>query len=93
MVYFCNVRNHIKLDILKIMPFVEGELTDVVLVIPIGIIQEIQQLMRGFFWCNEELKRGKEKVAWDVICLPKREGGLGIHSLEIFNIALMTTHI
>ncbi|GJU81521.1 hypothetical protein Tco_1283886 [Tanacetum coccineum] len=47
-----------------------------VLVIPIGIIQDIKQLMRGFLWCNGELKRGKAKVAWDIICLPKREGGL-----------------
>ncbi|GKE53116.1 retrovirus-related pol polyprotein from transposon TNT 1-94, partial [Tanacetum coccineum] len=27
-----------------------------VLVIPIGIIQDIEQLMRGFLWCNGELK-------------------------------------
>ncbi|GJV94910.1 hypothetical protein Tco_1546487 [Tanacetum coccineum] len=149
-IYFCNVQNHIKLDILNIMPFAEGELPVkyigvllissrllnrdckilvekfanwigdwknksllfagrlqlcksvlssmqvywvAVLVIPIGIIQEIQQLMRGFLWCNGELKHGKANVAWDVICLPKWEGGLGIRSLEIFNIALMTTHI
>ncbi|GJR82368.1 putative reverse transcriptase domain-containing protein [Tanacetum coccineum] len=64
-----------------------------VLVIPIGIIQEIQQLMRGFLWCNGKLKHGKANVAWDVICLPKWEGGLGIRSLDIFNIALITTHI
>nr|GEW63586.1 RNA-directed DNA polymerase, eukaryota, reverse transcriptase zinc-binding domain protein [Tanacetum cinerariifolium] len=36
------------------------------------------QLMRGFLWCNGKLKRGKAKVAWDVICLPKRECGLSI---------------
>nr|GEV37706.1 retrotransposon protein, putative, Ty1-copia subclass [Tanacetum cinerariifolium] len=53
----------------------------------------IQQLIRGFLWCNGELKRGKAKVTWDVICLPKKEGGLGIRSLEVFDIALMTTHI
>ncbi|GJZ05760.1 hypothetical protein Tco_0539553 [Tanacetum coccineum] len=64
-----------------------------VLMIPIGIIHDIQQHMRGFLWCNGELKRGKAKVAWDDICLPKKESGLGIRSLEIFNIALMTTHI
>ncbi|GJR04220.1 RNA-directed DNA polymerase, eukaryota, reverse transcriptase zinc-binding domain protein [Tanacetum coccineum] len=38
-------------------------------------------------------KRGKAKVAWDDICLPKEEGGLGLRSLDVFNIALMTTHI
>ncbi|GKA94578.1 reverse transcriptase domain, reverse transcriptase zinc-binding domain protein [Tanacetum coccineum] len=32
-----------------------------VLVIPIGIIQDIEQLMRCFLWCNGELKRGKAK--------------------------------
>ncbi|GJS60016.1 putative RNA-directed DNA polymerase, eukaryota, reverse transcriptase zinc-binding domain protein [Tanacetum coccineum] len=64
-----------------------------VLMIPIGILLDIEQLIRGFLWCNGELKRGKAKVAWADICLPKSEGGLGLRSLEIFNIALMTTHI
>ncbi|GJV77195.1 reverse transcriptase domain-containing protein [Tanacetum coccineum] len=49
--------------------------------------------MRAFLWCNEEYKRGRDKVAWDDICLPKCEGGLGLYSLELFNITLMTTHI
>ncbi|GJX14750.1 hypothetical protein Tco_0206508 [Tanacetum coccineum] len=38
-----------------------------VLVIPKGIIYDIQQLIRGFLWCNGEYKRGKTKVAWDSI--------------------------
>ncbi|GKC04027.1 protein LAZ1 [Tanacetum coccineum] len=40
-----------------------------------------------------EYKRGKSKVPWDDICLPKSEGGLGIRCLKVFNCALMTTHI
>ncbi|GJU23286.1 hypothetical protein Tco_1156628 [Tanacetum coccineum] len=32
-------------------------------------------------------------VAWEDICLPKREGGLGLRSLDTFNMELMTTHI
>ncbi|GJU88244.1 putative reverse transcriptase domain, reverse transcriptase zinc-binding domain protein, partial [Tanacetum coccineum] len=64
-----------------------------VLAIPFGIIDDIQRLIRGFLWCNGEYKRGKAKVSWEDICLPKREGGLGIRCLEVFNIALMTTHI
>ncbi|GKC90097.1 hypothetical protein Tco_1150746 [Tanacetum coccineum] len=58
-----------------------------------GRLQLCKSLIRGFLWCNGELKRGKAKVAWADICLPKSEGGLGLRSLEIFNIALMTTHI
>ncbi|GKA85432.1 hypothetical protein Tco_0807086 [Tanacetum coccineum] len=64
-----------------------------VLIIPKGIIYDIHQLIRGFLWCNGELKRGKAKIAWDDICLPKSEGGLGLRNLEVFNFALMTTHI
>ncbi|GJX57723.1 sodium/hydrogen exchanger 6, partial [Tanacetum coccineum] len=37
--------------------------------------------------------KGKAKVAWEAVCLPQREGGLGIRRIEDFNIALMATHI
>ncbi|GJS60706.1 hypothetical protein Tco_0655490 [Tanacetum coccineum] len=149
-VFFFNVPNYVKNEILNIMPFAEGKLpvrylgvplissrllnrdckalvnqaknrigdwknkslsfagrlqlyTSVlssmqvfwasVLLIPKGIVYDIHQLIRGFLWCNGEYKRGKAKVAWDVISLPKAEGGLGIRSLEMFNIALMTKYI
>ncbi|PWA36436.1 reverse transcriptase zinc-binding domain-containing protein [Artemisia annua] len=39
------------------------------------------------------MKRGKVKVAWDDVCLPKYEGGLGVRKLESFSTALMSTHI
>nr|GEX76218.1 hypothetical protein [Tanacetum cinerariifolium] len=54
-----------------------------VLVIPLGIVHDIQQNIHCFLWCNGDLKRGKAKVAWDIICLSKKEGGLGIHNLEM----------
>ncbi|GKC96297.1 reverse transcriptase domain-containing protein [Tanacetum coccineum] len=37
--------------------------------------------------------RGKAKVLWEVVCLPKKEGGLGLRRLELFNKALMVSHI
>ncbi|GJY46647.1 hypothetical protein Tco_0435710 [Tanacetum coccineum] len=100
--YFCNVSNHVKISILNIMPFAEGKLPASIVqicdfvhagVLGVGVSHSPQQLVRGFLWCNGEYKRGKAKVAWDDICLPKREGGLGLRSLEVFNLALMTTHI
>ncbi|GKC16678.1 GRF1-interacting factor 1-like protein [Tanacetum coccineum] len=39
------------------------------------------------------MRRGKAKVAWEVVCLPKKEGGLGLRRLDIFNKALMVSHI
>ncbi|GKB20225.1 trichome birefringence-like protein 3, partial [Tanacetum coccineum] len=57
------------------------------------IIDDIHHLIRGFLWCNGESIREKAKVSWDEIYLPKKEGGLGLLHLDIFNYALMTTHI
>ncbi|GJX76442.1 hypothetical protein Tco_0323253 [Tanacetum coccineum] len=54
---------------------------------------DLEQLMRGFLWCQGDMRRGKSKVAWEVVCLPKKEGGLGLRRLEVFNKALITTHI
>ncbi|GKA91485.1 putative RNA-directed DNA polymerase [Tanacetum coccineum] len=64
-----------------------------VLAIPKGILYDIQALIQGFLWCNGEYKCGKAKVAWDSLCLPTKESGLGLRSLELFNKALMTKHI
>ncbi|GKC68225.1 antagonist of like heterochromatin protein 1-like protein [Tanacetum coccineum] len=34
-------------------------------------------LAGGFLWCQGEMCKGKAKVAWEDVCLPKIEGGLG----------------
>nr|GEW87711.1 reverse transcriptase zinc-binding domain-containing protein [Tanacetum cinerariifolium] len=39
------------------------------------------------------MKKGKAKVAWDPVCMPKHEGGLGIRIIDDFNVSLMATHI
>nr|GEX10750.1 hypothetical protein [Tanacetum cinerariifolium] len=53
----------------------------------------LQLLMRRFLWSQGESQKGKSKVAWEVVCLPKKEGGLGVRRLELFNKALMVSHI
>ncbi|GKC24984.1 polypyrimidine tract-binding protein homolog 2 isoform X1 [Tanacetum coccineum] len=47
-----------------------------------GRLQLIRSLMRGFLWSPSSLKKGRSKVAWEVVCLPKNEGGLGIRRLK-----------
>ncbi|KAL0293135.1 UNVERIFIED_CONTAM: hypothetical protein Sangu_3244500 [Sesamum angustifolium] len=44
--------------------------------------------MRTFLWQGHS-GRGNAKVAWDQICKPKTEGGLGISSLITTNQALI----
>nr|GEY50237.1 hypothetical protein [Tanacetum cinerariifolium] len=64
-----------------------------VFILPNRIILEIEQLMRRFLWDYGDASSGKAKVSWEVVCLPKMEGGLGIRRLDIFNKALMVPHI
>ncbi|GJU96907.1 RNA-directed DNA polymerase, eukaryota, reverse transcriptase zinc-binding domain protein [Tanacetum coccineum] len=106
--YFCNVLNHTKLAILNILPFEEGHLPVTassvsywfdaicwasVFILPSCILLDIEKLMRDFLWCQGDMRKGKAKVAWEVVCLLNQEGGLGIRKLDVFNKALMVTHL
>ncbi|GJS59024.1 hypothetical protein Tco_0653808, partial [Tanacetum coccineum] len=62
-------------------------------VLPSRVLLDIEQSMRGFLWCQGKMRKGKSKVAWEDVCLPKNEGGLGVKRLDIFNKALMSSHI
>ncbi|GJX76948.1 hypothetical protein Tco_0323759 [Tanacetum coccineum] len=88
-----------------ILPFEEGRLQLVksviesmhvfwalVFILPSRILLEIEQLIRVFIWCNDGMSRGKSKVAWEVVCLPKDEGGLGI-SLSPLAATVSTRHM
>ncbi|GJU94037.1 hypothetical protein Tco_1318793 [Tanacetum coccineum] len=64
-----------------------------VFMLPSNVLLNIEQLMRQFLWSHGKSGKSKSKVAWEVVCLPKDEGGLGIRRLECFNYALMSSHI
>ncbi|CAH9100586.1 unnamed protein product [Cuscuta epithymum] len=53
--------------------------------IPQTILNRIVSICRIFLWGGKFAK-----VAWDDICLPKDEGGLGIHNAKIWNHALLS---
>lgn len=50
---------------------------------PASTIYEIEKILRVFLWSGRELKKGNAKVKWDDVCMPKKEGGLGIKNLRI----------
>ncbi|XP_071712936.1 uncharacterized protein [Rutidosis leptorrhynchoides] len=60
-----------------------------VFILPDQVIKDIEKLIRGFLWCQGPMIRGKAKVKWDDVCLPKEEGGLGIKRLKNWDTALM----
>ncbi|CAH9071145.1 unnamed protein product [Cuscuta europaea] len=52
--------------------------------VPQAILDRIVSICRIFVWGGKYAK-----VSWDDICLPKNEGGLGIHCAKVWNEALL----
>ncbi|GKA90013.1 RNA-directed DNA polymerase, eukaryota, reverse transcriptase zinc-binding domain protein [Tanacetum coccineum] len=61
--------------------------------IPKTTVKEIEKALKGFLWCQGDMKRGAAKVAWKVICAPKSQGGLGIKRPGPWNEALLCKHL
>ncbi|KAL0387928.1 UNVERIFIED_CONTAM: putative ribonuclease H protein [Sesamum radiatum] len=57
-------------------------------ILPKGVLKNLEKKMRKFLWYGST-GSGNAKVAWERICKPKEEGGLGLHSLITTNQALM----
>ncbi|KAK2654980.1 hypothetical protein Ddye_008032 [Dipteronia dyeriana] len=49
--------------------------------------------VRGRLSTRDRIHNKGSKIAWSDICVPKKEGGLGINNLSLWNKALMIRHI
>ena len=58
--------------------------------IPKGIRKKLDYFRSRFFWQSDEHKKKYRLAKWDILCQPKEQGGLGIHNLELKNIALLS---
>ena len=58
--------------------------------IPKGVLKKLDYFRSRFFWQSDEQKRKYRLAKWDILCQPKNQGGLGIHNLDIKNIALLS---
>ncbi|KAL5137836.1 putative ribonuclease H protein [Glycine soja] len=61
--------------------------------IPQRIVDKLLSLQRNFMWGGNQDHKKIPSVKWDVICLPKNDGGLGIKDLSKFNATLTGTWI
>ena len=55
----------------------------------ISMLNSMEKLMRDFLWEGGNLVGGEHLLDWDVVCLAKDKGGLGIGNLEKRNKALL----
>lgn len=64
------------------------------LMLPAGIIEQINKYLRHCFWRKYgEEDRGTALIAWEKVCLPKDQGGLGVLNLASHNKCLLMKHL
>ncbi|KAL2894836.1 LINE-1 retrotransposable element ORF2 protein [Bienertia sinuspersici] len=64
-----------------------------IFVLPRKVIQGIIGVCRAFLWHGTYASHKMSLVAWDEVCKPKQEGGLGIRNIHIWNLAAVGKHV
>jgi hypothetical protein len=57
--------------------------------LPMSVCDDLSKLIRNFWWGAERGKRKTHWVSWDILCRPKRHGGLVFRDMRLFNQALL----
>ncbi|KAL0287396.1 UNVERIFIED_CONTAM: Retrovirus-related Pol polyprotein from type-2 retrotransposable element R2DM [Sesamum radiatum] len=61
-------------------------------ILPKHVIKDIEKRLRNFLW-KGSIETGYAKVAWQQVCRPVDEGGLGIRDIHALNKGLMSRHL
>ncbi|KAJ9544285.1 hypothetical protein OSB04_023992 [Centaurea solstitialis] len=64
-----------------------------VFILPSGVIHELESVFRNFLWAHGDSARGKCKLAWEDVCKPISNGGLGLRKLATWNRAMVAKHL
>jgi hypothetical protein len=56
---------------------------------PLGLIDDLEKIIRNFWWGDEENRKRMHWLAWDKLVRPKSHGGVGFRDLRVFNQALL----
>jgi hypothetical protein len=56
---------------------------------PVGLIDELNKLIRDFHWGDEHDRRRMHWLSWDKLTQPKLCGGMGFRDFRVYNQALL----
>jgi hypothetical protein len=62
-------------------------------ILPKKIIRDMTCKFNRFLWNGEDGHSARAKEAWDDICFPTKEGGLGLKCLDTWHKTFMLRHI
>jgi hypothetical protein len=57
--------------------------------LPLSTCDEMTQIIRRFWWGEENGQRKVHWMAWDKLLMPKGKGGIGFRDMKLFNQALL----
>ena len=61
--------------------------------LPVGLCQDIEMLIRKFWWGQRGDRRKIHWKKWEILCKPKLEGRSGFKDLCKFNEAMLAKHV
>ena len=57
--------------------------------LPDSLCNELNSLIINYWWGQRDKERKLAWLAWEKMCAPKAEGGMGFKDLKAFNLALL----
>ncbi|KAM6557636.1 hypothetical protein CsatB_004655 [Cannabis sativa] len=57
--------------------------------LPRKVITELEAICRAFLWNGQSMMQGAGLVAWEKVCSPKKEGGVGFRKIPEWNQAVL----
>lgn len=57
--------------------------------LPHGLYDDLESMMRSFWWGQKNQESKMAWVGWNQMCYPKSRGGMGFQNLQVFNLAML----